>query len=75
MPVVIYGQQGEVLPPSSKNKLFKYTHNNSFTNTITTKSGAKITCPTGPNYENQLNDIPENLKREAEEKVTNYSQA
>ena len=69
MPVVIYGQKGEVIPPTSQNKLVKYTHNQSFTNTITMKSGAKVTAPTGPTYENQLNDIPDQLKREAEESV------
>lgn len=69
MPVVVYGQRGEVIPPSSQNKLIKYTHNHSFTNTITTKSGAKVTTPIGTAYEHQTNDIPDKLKREAEESV------
>ena len=69
MPVVIYGQQGEVIPPHLKHNLLKFTHNHSFTNTVTTKSGAKITAPAGDTYESQLNDIPDALKREAEESV------
>jgi sarcosine oxidase/L-pipecolate oxidase len=68
-PVLIYGQQGEVLPPSQKNKLLKFTHNNSFTNTVKTKSGAKITVPAGPNYEDQIDGIPDALKKEAEDGV------
>jgi sarcosine oxidase/L-pipecolate oxidase len=68
-PVLIYGQQGEVLPPSQKNKLLKFTHNNSFTNSVKTKSGAKITVPAGPNYEDQINGIPDALKKEAEDGV------
>lgn len=66
MPVVVYGQQGEVIPPHSKANLLKFTHNHSFTNTVTTKSGAKITAPAGNTYESQLNDVPDQLKREAE---------
>lgn len=66
VPVIIYGQEGEVVPPHSKNKLLKYTHNHSFTNTVTTPSGAKVTCPAGSTYESQLNDIPDALKHEAE---------
>ncbi|KAK3686695.1 hypothetical protein LTR37_019575 [Vermiconidia calcicola] len=66
MPVVIYGQKGEVLPPSSNNKLLKYTHNQSFTNSVTTKSGSEITAPTGTAYQNQTGDIPDSLKSEAE---------
>ena len=68
-PVLIYGQQGEVLPPSKQNKLLKFTHNNSFTNTIKTTAGAKVTVPAGPNYEDQINGIPEALKKEAEDGV------
>lgn len=69
MPVIIYGQQGEVIPPHSKANLLKYTHNRSFTNTVTTKSGAKITAPAGNTYESQLDDVPDELKKEAEEGI------
>ena len=68
-PVIVYGQQGEVIPPHSKAKLLKYTHNHSFSNTITTKSGAKISAPAGNTWKSQVNDIPDKLKREAEEGI------
>ena len=69
MPVIVYGQQGEVIPPHSKANLLKFTHNQSITNTVTTDSGARISCPVGPTYESQVNDIPDDLKREAEEGI------
>lgn len=69
MPVIVYGQQGEVIPPHSKANLLKFTHNQSITNTITTESGAKITVPVGSTYESQITDIPDDLKREAEEGI------
>lgn len=65
MPVLIYGQQGEVIPPHKNNKLIKFTHNVSFTNTVKTESGATLTVPSGPTYENQVNDVPDSLKKEA----------
>ncbi|KAF2253681.1 FAD/NAD(P)-binding domain-containing protein [Trematosphaeria pertusa] len=45
MPVVIYGDRGEVLPPPEKTRLLKFTNARSFTNTITTPSGHRISIP------------------------------
>ncbi|KXL49023.1 hypothetical protein M433DRAFT_132819 [Acidomyces richmondensis BFW] len=67
LPVICYGQLGEVIPPSSQNKTLKF--NNSHTdivNTITTKSGAKISVP--PSTRSQL-EVPEKLKRETEDLI------
>ena len=44
MPVFIYGQQGEVWPPNAAG-ILKATHATSFTNTIVTKSGHRISVP------------------------------
>lgn len=45
MPVVIYGDRGELLPPPGSNRLLKSTNARSFTNTITTASGHQISVP------------------------------
>lgn len=45
MPVVVYGENGEVIPPPKENNLLKYTNANTFTNTVTTKSGHKYSVP------------------------------
>lgn len=62
-PVVVYGGNGEVFPPSHENGLMKFSNSKTtFTNTITTDSGARISVP--------LQDqgyVPEALKRETEE--------
>lgn len=68
MPVVVYGRQGEVIPPSSENKLLKYNNSKTmFTNTITTKSQRKISIP--PTDQSQYS-VPEKLKRETEAIMT-----
>ncbi|KAK4986558.1 hypothetical protein LTR50_005242 [Elasticomyces elasticus] len=45
MPVVVYGDNGEAIPPPKDNRLLKFTNANTFTNTITTKSGHRISVP------------------------------
>lgn len=61
-PVIVYGGFGEVIPPSRQNKLMKYSNSRTtFTNTITTKSGHKISVP----REDQ-SIVPESLIRETE---------
>ncbi|KAG8168965.1 hypothetical protein KVR01_001714 [Diaporthe batatas] len=67
MPCVIYGQVGEVIPASKENGLLKY--NNSGTrliNTVTSKSGRKISVPSNRNQR----DVPEGLKQETEAILT-----
>jgi sarcosine oxidase/L-pipecolate oxidase len=68
MPVVVYGGQGEVIPPSQANKLLKYSNSKrTFINTVTTPSGRKITMP--PANQSQF-EVPEAVKRETEEIIT-----
>lgn len=71
MPITIYGQTGDCQPPaphpsSPSINLLKYTNARTFTNTITTVSGNRITRP--PSYDQTL--VPEWLKRETEERLT-----
>lgn len=67
MPVVVYGSQGEILPPSPDN-LLKYNNSAiSLTNTITTNSGTKISAP--PSNRSQFL-VPETLKAETEALLT-----
>jgi sarcosine oxidase / L-pipecolate oxidase len=61
MPVVVYGEEGEVIPPPA-NHLLKYTNSNTFTNTITTETGHKISVPL--NQDQHI--VSERLKRETE---------
>lgn len=61
MPVVVYGENGEVIPPPKENCLLKYTNSNTFKNTIHTPSGHKISVP--PERDQHI--VPEDLKREA----------
>ena len=63
MPIIVYGEQGELIPPSRENQLLKYNNSNTFTNTITTNSGHKISAPA----DRSQYDVPENLKRETEQ--------
>ena len=44
MPVLIYGAQGEVMPPN-RDKLFKFTNANTFKNTTAHPCGKKISVP------------------------------
>lgn len=52
MPVVVYGEHGEVIPAPKSNKLLKYTNSLTFTNMVTTKSGQKISVP--PNRDQRI---------------------
>nr|POE59164.1 l-pipecolate oxidase [Quercus suber] len=67
MPVVVYGGNGEVIPPSKSNQLLKYTNAHTFTNTITTASGHRISVP--PSRSQQI--VSEKLQREFEELMMN----
>lgn len=62
MPVVVYGEEGEVIPPPSANRLLKYTNSNTFMNTISTASGCKLSVP--PDRDQRL--VSERLKKETE---------
>ncbi|PNS18822.1 DNA-directed RNA polymerase, mitochondrial [Sphaceloma murrayae] len=65
LPCVVYGEQGEVIPPSRDNYLIKYSNTTgTFTNTVKTPSGNKITVPAiGRSQYN----VPDAIKRETEE--------
>ncbi|KAK0774168.1 hypothetical protein LTS02_015636 [Friedmanniomyces endolithicus] len=66
MPIVCYGLRGEVIPPLEEKKTFTYRNfETTFTNTVTTKSGRKITVPRSLEAEDQTN-VADNLKRETE---------
>lgn len=45
MPVLVYGDRGEVLPPPSSTRLLKFTNARSFTNTIRTTDRHRISIP------------------------------
>ncbi|KAF2479356.1 FAD dependent oxidoreductase [Neohortaea acidophila] len=62
MPVVVYGESGEVIPPPLSNRLLKFTNARTFTNIETTKSGHKISVP--PNRDQHI--VSDRLKRETE---------
>ena len=62
MPVIVYGGNGEIFPPSKENQLLKISNSiTTFTNTITTKSGRRISVPRVDQY-----NVPESIKRETE---------
>lgn len=62
MPVVVYGEAGEVIPPPTSTRLLKYTNSLTFTNTITTASGHRISAP--PERDQRV--VSEKLKRETD---------
>ena len=62
MPVVVYGGNGEVIPPPKRNQLLKYTNADTFTHKITTKSGQVISVP--PDQDQTI--VPEKLQRVTE---------
>ena len=66
MPVVVYGEFGEAIPPPKENQLLKYTNSNTFTNTITTSTGHQISVP--PERDQRI--VPEVLKKEAVEMMS-----
>ena len=61
MPVVVYGEHGEVIPPPS-NQLLKFTNSYTFTNTVTTNSGHRISMP--PDRDQRI--VSDRLKEETE---------
>ncbi|KJX96787.1 sarcosine oxidase like protein [Zymoseptoria brevis] len=68
LPCMVYGGQGEVIPPSQSNQLLKYSNSQrTFVNTVITSSGRKITMP--PANQSQY-EVPEAIKRETEEIIT-----
>ncbi|KAJ9192730.1 hypothetical protein DTO021D3_9075 [Paecilomyces variotii] len=60
LPVLIFGAKGEVLPPTDRD-VFKFTNATSFRNTITTKTGHKISVP--PDQEQHI--VPLKLQEES----------
>ena len=67
MPVVVYGQLGEVIPASSEHQLLKYSNSKgTFTNTITTKSGHKISVPA----DRSQYSVPDKIKQETEDAMS-----
>ena len=67
MPVICYGEQGEVIPPSDSNKTLTYRNSaTTFTNTVKTKSGAKISIPSSRDQHN----VPEKLKQATAATIT-----
>lgn len=68
MPIIVYGSQGEVIPPSTRNSSKYLKYNNSqttFTNTVTTESGHNISVPA----DRSQNDVPKAIKRETEKNL------
>ncbi|KAI9725752.1 MAG: hypothetical protein M1828_002635 [Chrysothrix sp. TS-e1954] len=65
MPVTIYGEQGDAQPPPANN-LLKLTNSHSFTNTITTPSGHKVSVP--PQCDQR--DVPKSLQDETRQTMT-----
>ncbi|KAI7352680.1 FAD/NAD(P)-binding domain-containing protein [Hortaea werneckii] len=63
MPVIVYGGNGEVIPPPEQNKLLKFTNSNTFANTITTDSGHRISVT----LEQDQHVVSSLLKRETEQ--------
>lgn len=67
MPIVVYGQAGEVVPASDNRRILKYSNTDgTFTNTITTSSGRRITAPA----DQSQYEVPDQLKQETEEQIT-----
>ncbi|KAF2232174.1 FAD/NAD(P)-binding domain-containing protein [Viridothelium virens] len=65
MPVFIYGTNGEVLPPSQRSRILKYTNANSFSNHYRTSSGQIISAP--PRRSQFI--VSEKLKKETMEVI------
>ncbi|KAK8212862.1 hypothetical protein M8818_003027 [Zalaria obscura] len=66
MPVVVYGENGEAIPPPKENQLLKFTNAHTFSNTITTKTGHKISVP--PNRDQHI--VPKKLQKITEQLMT-----
>jgi sarcosine oxidase / L-pipecolate oxidase len=59
MPILIYGGQGEVLPPTQEG-LFKFTNSNTFKNTTLHPSGTSVSVPAADQH-----SIPPGLEQES----------
>lgn len=69
MPIVVFGKQGEVIPPSTDQRLLKYNLSGSMTvNNVTTGSGHTISVPTVP--ERSQYDVPDRIKEEMKSALT-----
>lgn len=69
LPIVVYGKQGEVIPPSESQNLLKYNLSAFMvTNTVTTEAGRTISVPTTPKRSQY--DVPAQIKREMETALT-----
>ena len=64
-PVIIYGDRGEAIPPPRSGQLLKFTNARSFTNTITTPTGHKISVPP----ESGQSVVSERLKQETLDRI------
>ena len=62
MPVLVYGENGEVIPPPAQNRLLKYTNAHTFSNTIVTPSGHAISVP--PDRDQRI--VPRRLRHETQ---------
>ncbi|KAI9760597.1 MAG: hypothetical protein M4579_001566 [Chaenotheca gracillima] len=62
LPVVIFGQSGEILPPT-KDRIFKFTNATSFTNTIHLSGGRTVSTPP----DRPQDEVPEKLRAETED--------
>lgn len=69
MPIIVYGGHGEVIPPTGRDsRLLKYNNSQTtFINSITTKSGHRISTP--PINRNQR-EVPEGIKSETKRILT-----
>jgi len=65
MPVVVYGSNGEAIPPPGDCQLLKFTNAHTFTNTVTTSSGHKISVP--PSRDQRV--VSKKLRQETNEKM------
>ncbi|KAH9815323.1 fructosyl amino acid oxidase [Teratosphaeria destructans] len=69
IPVVLYGEIGEVIPPSRENRTIKYNDSrHGFVNTITTKGGRRISVPVVP--ERDQYDVPASIQEETHRSLT-----
>ena len=69
MPIVVFGKQGEVIPPSEKQTLLKYNLSAfMITNSVATDSGRTISIPTTP-AKSQY-EVPAAVKKEMEKRLT-----
>ena len=62
LPILIYGARGEMMPPS-RERLFKFTNANTFTNHETLPSGRKISVPSS----REQSYVPTKLKQQSME--------